>query len=94
MNYGTALGSPKIRGDGKQGPLVGPVGNSYAYQIDGVRSAELYANAQSAWYDARRPQIVTDNGLTPSPASNPTYQAALLNGAIKTHQALTRIEQR
>jgi hypothetical protein len=39
---------------------VGPIGNSYAYRINGRLSERRYTNPQSAWFDARRTQIITD----------------------------------
>ena len=43
---------------------VGPDGQgSYRYMIGGVLSADRYANAQSALYDAHRPQANTPRGL-------------------------------
>lgn len=42
---------------------VGPVSDgTYAYRAGGRLSQRRYANAQSAWHDARRAQRVTDWG--------------------------------
>jgi len=42
---------------------VGPVGyGSYAYRINGRVSVHRYANQASAWMDARRPQLVREDG--------------------------------
>jgi hypothetical protein len=47
---------------------VGPVGNSYAYQIGAYSSKSFYHNAASARADARRLQLVTWAGeLEPVP---------------------------
>jgi hypothetical protein len=45
----------------KVGPLPGP-SESYAYRIGRHESLHKYHNAASAWADARRPQIVREDG--------------------------------
>jgi hypothetical protein len=41
--------------------LVGPIGNSYFYRF-GNKLSEPYANFQSAWGAAHKPQHVNSNG--------------------------------
>lgn len=44
-------------------PVTGPDGSgSYRYQLFGLLSQHKYHNAASAAFDARRPQIVTQEG--------------------------------
>lgn len=43
---------------------VGPDGSgSYRYRIGGYLSKHPYHNSASAWFDARRVQVVTDDGF-------------------------------
>jgi hypothetical protein len=41
---------------------IGLVGDGYCYQIGDYVSARRYANSQSAWRDARRPQRIRPYG--------------------------------
>lgn len=47
---------------------VGPIGNSYYYRIGDRLSAHKYANAASAWHEARLPQHVVRDRLEPRAA--------------------------
>lgn len=57
-----------IKADSETAIKVGPVGNSYVYQIGAYFSKSLYHNAVSARFDARRLQRITWAGeLEPVP---------------------------
>ena len=47
---------------------VGPVGNFYAYRVDGRPSLHRYANRESALFNAKRPQRLAELGhVEPDP---------------------------
>ncbi len=57
--------------DTRVGPIDTPFGVTYVYRIGDQLSEAAYANAASAWHDARRPQYVNGDGrLEPEPDLN------------------------